>query len=195
MIMTEKQKMLAGSLYDPSEPELLKRRQRAHELCLKYNATLETDEKRADILRELLPRLGKGGFIQGPAYFDYGENFITGENFYANFNFTALDCAEIRIGDNVFFGPNCSVVTPVHPLDPRERRIRFKPDGTPYDLEYAKPITVGDDCWIASNVTIIGGVTIGNGCVIGAGSVVTRDIPDGSLAVGNPCRVIKKIKN
>ena len=83
----------------------------------------------------------------------------------------------------------------MHPLDPNERRIRFKPDGTPYDLEYAKPITIGDDCWIATGVTIIGGVTIGSGCVIGAGSVVTRDIPAGSLAAGNPCKVIKKIRN
>lgn len=193
--MTEKEKMLAGRLYDPSAPELSKRRETAHALCLKYNSTAETDSSRAEILRELLPHLGKRGYIQGPAFFDYGESFVTGENFYANFNFTALDCAEIKIGDNVFFGPNCSVVTPVHPLDPNERRIRFKPDGTPYDLEYAKPITIGDDCWIATGVTIIGGVTIGSGCVIGAGSVVTRDIPAGSLAAGNPCKVIKKIRN
>lgn len=193
--MTEKEKMLAGRLYDPSAPELSKRRETAHALCLKYNSTAETDSSRAEILRELLPHLGKRGYIQGPAYFDYGENFVTGENFYANFNFTALDCAEIKIGDNVFFGPNCSVVTPVHPLDPNERRIRFKPDGTPYDLEYAKPITIGDDCWIATGVTIIGGVTIGSGCVIGAGSVITRDIPAYSLAAGNPCRVTKKMRN
>ena len=121
--MTEKEKMLAGRLYDPSAPELSKRRETAHALCLKYNSTAETDSSRAEILRELLPHLGKRGYIQGPAFFDYGENFVTGENFYANFNFTALDCAEIKIGDNVFFGPNCSVVTPVHPLDPNERRI------------------------------------------------------------------------
>ena len=191
--MTEKEKMLAGRLYDPSAPELSKRRKTAHALCLKYNSTAETDSSRAEILRELLPHLGKRGYIQGPAFFDYGENFVTGENFYVNFNFTALDCAEIKIGDNVFFGPNCSLYTPIHPLLAEERKIRRKADGTLYDLEYAAPITIEDGCWIAGGVTICGGVTIGKNSVIGAGSVVTRDIPSGVFAAGNPCRVIRDI--
>ncbi len=99
----------------------------------------------------------------------------------------------MKIGDNVFFGPNCTVATPVHPFLPSERKMKFKADGTAYDDEYAKPIVIGSNCWIASNVVIAGGVTIGEGCVIGAGSVVTRDIPSNSLAAGNPCRVIREI--
>lgn len=192
--MTEREKMLNGFLYDASDKALVIRRALAHKLCTEYNGTFETDEdRRAEILRELVPHAKSGAFFQGPIFFDYGENIEVGENFYANFNFTVLDCAAVKIGDNVFFGPNCSVITPVHPLVYAERNMRKKEDGTPYDLEYAKPITIGDNCWIASNVTIIGGVTIGSGCVIGAGSVVTRDIPDNSLAVGNPCRAIRKI--
>ena len=104
-----------------------------------------------------------------------------------------LDSCPVTIGNDVFFGPNCSILTPIHPFLAEERKIRFKPDGTPYDLEYAAPITVKDGCWIAGNVTICGGVTIGEGSVIGAGSVVTRDIPAGVFAAGDPCRVIRKI--
>jgi maltose O-acetyltransferase len=99
----------------------------------------------------------------------------------------------VKIGNDVFFGPNCTIATPIHPLLSKERNMRFRPDGTAYDLEYAAPITIGNSCWIASNVVICGGVTIGDNCVIGAGSVVTRDIPSDSFAVGNPCRVVRKI--
>lgn len=104
-----------------------------------------------------------------------------------------LDCAPVTIGDDVFFGPNCSVVTPVHPLLNEERKQKTKPDGTLYTAEYAKPIKIGSGCWLASNVTVCGGVTIGENCVIAAGSVVTRDIPPNSLAAGVPCKVIRQL--
>ena len=151
------------------------------------------DPERGKIVSELVPNMGKRGFVQGPVQFDYGVFTEIGDNFYANFNLTVLDCCKVTIGDNVMIGPNVSILTPVHPLCWQDRNMRFKPDGSPYDLEYAKPITIGSNCWIAGNVTICGGVTIGSGCVIGAGSVVTRDIPENSLAVGNPCRVIREI--
>lgn len=192
--MTETEKMLAGKLYDPTDPALAKLRGTAHRLSKEYNDTVEDEEeKRADILRRLLPNMGEGTYLQGPIQFDYGVYTTIGVNGYANFNFTVLDCCPVTIGDNVFFGPNCSIMTPMHPLLPSERNMRRREDGELYDLEYAKPITIGDDCWIAANVVVCGGVTIGRGCVIGAGSVVTRDIPAGSLAAGNPCRVIRPI--
>lgn len=187
--MTETEKMLAGKLYDPTDPELVRRSGTAHRLCKEFNDALDTEkEKRTQLLRQLLPHMGKGTFLQGPIQFDYGVYTTFGTNCYANFNLTVLDSCPVVIGNNVFFGPNCSLMTPVHPLLPAERNIRTREDGSTYDLEYARPITIGSDCWIAANVTVCGGVTIGRGCVIGAGSVVTRDIPAGMLAAGNPCR-------
>ncbi len=192
--MTETEIMLAGKLYDPTDPELARRRGVAHRLSQQYNDTTEDEEgKREAILRQLLPSMGEGTFLQGPIQFDYGIYTTIGTNSYANFNFTVLDCCPVTIGNNVFFGPNCSIMTPMHPLLPSERNMRRREGGELYDLEYAKPITIEDDCWIAANVVVCGGVTIGRGCVIGAGSVVTRDIPAGSLAAGNPCRVIRSI--
>lgn len=192
--MTEKEKMLAGKIYDPSDEELSKLRLQAHKLSKRYNDTFEDEEeKREDILDKLIPDRKDGVYIQGPIQFDYGVFTSLGENFYANFNFTVLDVCPVKIGDNVLIGPNVSIMTPVHPLRYQDRNIKKKADGTLYDDEYAKPITIGNNCWIASCVTITGGVTIGNGCVIGAGSVVTRDIPDNSFAAGNPCRVIREI--
>ena len=186
--------MIAGKLYDTSADGLPELRARAHRLCAEYNATLETEEKkRAEILRALLPNAADGAYLQGPFYCDYGDNIKIGKNFYANFNLTVLDCCPVEIGDDVFIGPNVSLLTPVHPLRWQQRNAQIKPDGTVYDLEYAKPIKIGKNCWIAGNVTVIGGVTIGEGSVIGAGSVVTRDIPPNSLAVGNPCRVLRQI--
>lgn len=191
--MTETEKMLAGKLYDAGDGELSIKRKNAHKLCEKYNRTSETKtSKRIGILKKLLPD-GKNCFIQGPFYCDYGENIHLGENFYANFNFTVLDCCPVTIGNNVFIGPNVSLVTPVHPFRWQDRNMKCRSDGSLYDYEYAKPIVIGDNCWIASNVTVVGGVKIGSGCVIGAGSVVTQNIPDNSLAVGNPCRVIRQI--
>ena len=192
--MTETEKMLAGKIYDPSDQSLATARARAHALSRKYNETDETEEeKRAAILDELVPCRGEGSYFQGPVYFDYGIYLTTGAHFYANFNLTVLDCCPVTIGNDVMIGPNCALVTPVHPLRYQDRNMRLKPDGTFFDYEYAKPITIGDNCWLASNVTVCGGGHIGNGCVIGAGSVVTRDVPDNSFAAGNPCRVIRPI--
>ncbi|MBQ7834512.1 MAG: sugar O-acetyltransferase [Ruminiclostridium sp.] len=192
--MTEKEKMLAGKIYDPSDKELEQLRITAHRLSKDFNSTYEDElEKRGEIMKKLVPEMGKGTCLIGPVMFDYGVFTKFGENCFANFNFTVLDCCPVEIGSDVFFGPNCTIATPVHPLLADERKFRFKEDGTPYDLEYAKPIKIGNGCWLASNVTVCGGVTIGENCVIGAGSVVTRDIPAGVFAAGNPCRVIRKI--
>lgn len=191
--MTEKEKMLAGKIYDPSEPELVGLRQKAHRLCLEYNQLPETDKKRDELMRELGVAGGENAYFQGPVQFDYGCFTTVGEGFYANFNFTCVDCCPVTIGDNVFVGPNVSLLTPVHPFRWQDRNPYKKPDGTVTDKEYARPITIGDNCWIAGNVSVCGGVTIGEGSVIGAGSVVTRDIPPHSLAAGVPCRVIREI--
>ena len=190
--MTEKEKMIAGMIYDPSESELQTLRTAAHKLCNAYNKLDEDDEARTEVLSKLLPR-GNGVYLQGPIYFDYGLFTTFGKNCYANFNLTVLDCCPVTIGDNVFIGTGVSIVTPVHPLLPTERNMYEKPDGVLTDKEYAKPITIGSNCWIASNVTVCGGVTIGDNSVIGAGSVVTRDVPSGVFAAGNPCRVIRKL--
>ena len=191
--MTEKEKMLAGKIYDPSEPELVGLRQKAHRLCLEYNQLPETDKKRDELMRELGVAGGENAYFQGPVQFDYGCFTTVGEGFYANFNFTCVDCCPVTIGDNVFVGPNVSLLTPVHPFRWQDRNPYKKPDGTVTDKEYDRPITIGDNCWIAGNVSVCGGVTIGEGSVIGAGSVVTRDIPPHSLAAGVPCRVIREI--
>lgn len=192
--MSEQEKMLAGKIYDPSDKTLTALRTKAHKLSRQYNNTDDEDEAlRENLLNELLPNHGKGLVLQGPIYFDYGVFTKFGDNCYANFNFTVLDTCPVNIGDNVFFGPNCTIATPVHPFRWQERNMKAKPDGSAYDDEYGKPVTIGSNCWIACNVVIAGGVIIGEGCVIGAGSVVTRDIPPNSLAVGNPCRVIRDI--
>lgn len=191
--MSEKEKMLAGKIYDPTDEELTILRTKAHRLSQHYNTLFEDDNLRNTIIDELIPNKGEGLYLQGPIYFDYGIFTSFGKNCYANFNFTVLDVCPVNIGSNVFFGPNCSLITPMHPLRWQERNIKFNDDKTAYDDEYAKPINIGDNCWIAANVVITGGVTIGEGCVIGAGSVVTKDIPANSLAAGNPCKVIREI--
>ena len=190
--MTEQEKMLNGMIYDPNDKELATMRRYAHKLCSRYNRLDEDDEKRAEILDMLVPQ-HNGVYLQGPIFFDYGEFISFGKNCYANFNFTVLDCAPVTIGDDVYFGPNVSIVPPMHPFLPQERNQYQREDGVMTDREYAKPVTVGSNCWIASNVVICGGVTVGEGSVIGAGSVVTKDIPNGVLAAGNPCRVIRQI--
>jgi hypothetical protein len=191
--MSEKEKMLEGKIYDPTDEELTILRTKAHRLSQHYNTLFEDDDLRNTIIDELIPSKGEGLYLQGPIYFDYGIFTSFGKNCYANFNFTVLDVCPVNIGSNVFFGPNCSLMTPLHPLRWQERNIKFKDDKTAYDDEYAKPINIGDNCWISANVVITGGVTIGEGCVIGAGSVVTKDIPANSLAAGNPCKVIREI--
>lgn len=185
--MTEKEKMLAGMIYDANyDSALIAERQECKELCRDYN-TLRPKEMQAreELLRRMLGEVRGNILIEQPFYCDYGYNIRVGENFYANFNLVILDGAPVTFGDNVFIAPNCGFYTAGHPLNPVERNK---------GLEYARPITVGDNVWIGAGVSVLPGVTIGNNCVIGAGSVVTRDIPDNSLAVGNPCRVIKTIE-
>ena len=192
--MKEKEKMLAGQLYDPADEELVALREKAHALSKQYNDTLETQEEERDaIIKELVPDMGEDSYLQGPIQFDYGCFTQIGANTYVNFNFTCVDCAPVRIGDNVFMGPNVSLLTPVHPMRWQDRNPYRRADGVKTDREYAKPITIEDNCWFGGNVTVLPGVHIGEGCVIGAGSVVTRDIPAGSLAMGVPCRVIRPI--
>ncbi len=192
--MSQKEIMLKGELYDPNDEELVKLRAKAHRLCAEYNATLETEEeKRKRILNELIGELGEDAYLQGPMQIDYGCFTSIGERTYANFNLTILDTCPVKIGKDVFIGPNVSILTPMHPLRWQERNCYHREDGVLTDREYGKPITICDNTWISGNVTICGGVTIGEGSVIGAGSVVTRDVPPNSFAAGNPCRVIRQI--
>ena len=193
-MMSEKEKMLAGMLYDASDPELVELLVKARKLARRYNMTDEDEvDKKEAILRELLPNSENLPGMQAPVWFDYGCNTTFGKFCATNFNFTCLDVCPVHIGDNVLIGPNVTIATPMHPLVAEERNVRQREDGSYYTLEYAKPITIGDSCWLAANVTVCGGVTIGEGCVIGAGSIVTKDIPPHSLAAGNPCRVIRTI--
>lgn len=192
--MTEREKMLAGKIYDTSDELLLKQRIHAHRMSKDYNDTYEDEEeKRAAILKSFIPNMGEDTYLQGPIQFDYGINTTFGKGCFANFNLVVLDVCPVTIGDNVFMGPNCTIATPIHPYIPEERNAKHKEDGTLYDHEYGKPITIEENCWLASDVTVCGGVTIGAGSIIGAGSVVTKDIPAGVLAAGNPCRVIRPI--
>lgn len=184
--MTEKEKMLVGDLYDgATNKELIKELYQVKDLCYEYNQIKPSNIKqRKEIMKKILGATKENFLIEQPFMCDYGYNIEIGENFYANHNMIILDGNKVKFGDNVFIAPNCSFYTAGHPLD---YVIRNK------GLEYAKPIEVGDNVWIGGNVVVLPGVTIGNNCVIGAGSIVTKDIPDNSLAVGNPCRVIKKL--
>ena len=192
--MTEEQKIFAGKLFCPGDPALRALKLKAHNLCTRYNATFEDEtEIRTVLLSELFGSLGAGSFLQGPIYVHYGCHTTIGDRFFGNFNLTIQDDARVTIGDDVNCGPNVTIVTPVHPLLPGERRRMLGPDGEPAHLCYARPVTIGNDVWLGANVVVAGGVTIGDGCVIGAGSVVTRDIPSDSFAAGVPCRVIRRI--
>lgn len=187
----EEEKIFAGTMFAPGDPELRAIKLRTHNLNVDYNRTYEDEtEKRAEILRQIVGKMGENCFMQGPIYFHYGTHTTIGNNLFANFNFTVQDDAPVTIGDHCNFGPNVTLVTPIHPMLPEERKVLIAPDGTPKRLCYAKPIHIGNDCWFGANVVVCPGVTIGDGCVIGAGSVVTRDIPPMSFAAGSPCRVI-----
>ncbi len=190
----EEKRIFSGIVFSPADPELKAIKLKAHNLDTQYNATFEDEyEKREQILVELIGELGEGSRIQGPIQFHYGVHTKIGKNFFANFNFTVQDDGEVIIGDDCNFGPNVTIVTPVHPMLPEERRALYAPDGSPAHLCWAKPVRIGSDCWLGANVVVCPGVTIGEGCVIGAGAVVTRDIPPHSFAAGNPCRVIREI--
>ncbi len=192
--MREEEKIKAGILFCPGDPELKAIKLKTHNLNVDYNRTHEDEvEKRAQILSEILGEMGEGSFIQGPIAFHYGRHTRIGRNFFGNFNLTIQDDAEVTIGDNCNFGPNVTIVTPIHPMVAEERREMEDANGQRKRFCYAKPVQIGNDCWFGASVTVCPGVTIGDNCVIGAGSVVTRDIPAGSFAAGVPCRVIREI--
>lgn len=186
--MTEKEKMLLGELYNANyDEELIQERQKAKDLCYEYNKIKPSNiEERKEIIKKLLGNI-KGDFlIEQPFICDYGYNIEIGKNFYANHNMIILDGNKVKFGDNVFIAPNCGFYTAGHPINKQERN-----EG----LEYAKPIEIGNNVWIGGNVVVLPGVKIGDNTVIGAGSVVNKDIPSNVIAVGNPCKVIKKIEN
>ena len=190
--MNEKEKMLKGMLYDSMDQELVSLRDKAHRLCREYNLLDDNDPRRKEILKEF--GFDETVYLQGPIYFDYGCFTHFGKDSYANFNLTVLDTCPVNIGHDVFIGTGVSFVTPLHPMHHKDRNIYFDEQKKRLvSNEYGAPITIGDNCWIASNVTVCGGVKIGSGSVIGAGSVVTHDIPDNSFAAGNPCKVIREI--
>ncbi len=192
--MREEEKIKAGILFCPADPELKAIKLRTHNLNLDYNATYEDEtEKRGKIIREIVGEIGEGGFFQGPIFFHYGKHTRIGKKLFANFNFTVQDDAEVTIGDNCNFGPNTTIVTPVHPMLAEERNLMMTADGEKKRLCYARPVHIGNNCWFGAGVTVCPGVTIGDNCVIGAGSVVTRDIPADSFAAGVPCRVIRPL--
>lgn len=184
--MTEKEKMLAGEFYNALDPVLAKERRDARNACKELNDSRdEEQEKRARILKELFGEAGEKLWIEPPFFCDYGSNIFVGDNVYFNFNCVILDVAPVRIGSNVFFAPNVQIYTATHPLDFQLRR-----EG----LESGEPITIGDDVWIGGGTIICPGVQIGARSVIGAGSVVTKDVPAGVLAFGNPCRVARELE-
>ena len=183
---TEKEKMLAGELYDALDPELVQARERARDLCHDLNASRERDlDARRRIMTELLGSGGDSVWMQPPFYCDYGSNIYLGERVYFNFNCVVLDVCEVKIGDFTFFGPAVQIYTGTHPMNAELRRTQ----------EFGKPVCIGSDVWVGGGAIILPGVTIGSRTVIGAGSVVTKNIPDGVVAAGNPCRIIREIKD
>lgn len=191
---TEEEKLLAGLAFCPGDPALRAIKLRTHNLCSRYNQTLEDQvELRRELIGQIFAKVGEGSFFQGPIYIHYGSHTRIGARFFGNFNLTVQDDAPVTIGDDCNFGPGVTIVTPIHPMIAAERIEMHDGDGRPVRLCWAKPVVIGDGCWLGANVTVCPGVTIGRGCVIGAGSVVTRDIPENSFAAGVPCRVIRPI--
>ncbi len=190
--MTEEEKIFAGKMFDPRKQELKDIKHKAHIACQKFNAMDEYDPQRSRVIGEILGKTGKIYYFQGPVQFNYGCHTFIGENFFANFNLTVMDDGPIYIGDNVCFGPNVSLMATNHPLIAQER-MGLDEQGRTTMAEFAEEIRIGNNVWIACNATVIGGVTIGDNVVIGAGSVVTKDIPAGYLAYGNPARAVRPI--
>ena len=184
--MTEKEKMLAGEYYSAIDPELVRELNETKDIIQKYNNLRPSDTQgRFEILKNLIGKMADdNALIIQPFFCDYGKHIRLGKRFFANFNFTVLDEAYVTIGDDCFIGPNVSIYTACHSTNPIERNSR---------KEWALPVTIGNNVWIGGSVTILPGVTIGDNVTIGAGSVVVKDIPSNVIAVGNPCRVIKRL--
>ncbi len=193
-LTSEEKKILEGVLFSPGDPELKAIKLRAHNLCQDYNRCYEDEtEKRGALLREILGEIGEGTFLQGPVTFHYGKHTRIGKRTFINFHFTVQDDAPVTIGDDCNFGPNVTIVTPLHPMLADERKAMLDRDGNVRRFCYAKPVVIGSDCWFGASVTVCPGVTIGDRAVIGAGSVVTKDIPADTFAAGVPCRVIRRL--
>lgn len=183
--MTEREKMLAGQVYMATDPDLITELNRVKDLCWKYNQLQPTLLKeRNEMLRQMLGKADEDTFINQPFLCDYGKHIRVGKRFFANFNLVILDEAYVTIGDDCFIGPNVGIYTACHSTDPVERNTR---------QEWALPVTIGNNVWIGGGVQILPGVRIGDNVTIGAGSVVVKDIPANSVAVGNPARVVKKL--
>ena len=183
--MTEREKMLAGELYDASDHELVRMRARARDLCLDLNSSRASEQKlRYVIQKEIFGSGGDTSIVQPPFHCDYGVHIHLGERVYFNFNCVVLDVCEVRIGDFTMFGPAVQIYTATHPLNAMARRGE----------EYGRPVVIGSDVWVGGGAFICPGVTLGTRSVIGAGSVVTRNIPEDVFAAGNPCRVLRKIE-
>ena len=183
--MTEKEKMLAGMCYDAFDDYLKNARIKAKLLCRKFNDLMPDDiEGRVSTIKELFGKTGENIWVEQPFLCDYGENIEVGNNFYCNYNLVILDCAKVTIGDNAFIAPNVGIYTAAHPIDAQQRNS---------GMEFAAPVTIGNNVWIGGGTQICPGVTIGDNTVIGAGSVVTKDIPSNVVAAGVPCRVIRQI--
>ncbi|WP_423189654.1 sugar O-acetyltransferase [Alkalibacterium sp. f15] len=184
-MISEKDKMIAGELYKASDMELVKERTQAHSKAQEFNR-VETDQERKKIIKELFGSAGENITVEPTFRLDYGYNIHVGEDFYANFNCVFLDVCPITIGKNAMLGPAVNLVTPEHPLKATERNSGY---------EYGRPITIGDNCWIGTNATIVGGVTLGDNVVIAAGSVVTKSFSDNVVIGGVPAKIIKVIDN
>ena len=185
--MSEKDKQHTGEVYFPGDPEILKEQIQYQEKLYDYNQTRPSEqEKRTNLLKEMFAEIGENCYIEPPFHANFGGHHCHfGKNVYANYNLTAVDDTHIYVGDNTMIAPNVILASAAHPLDPEERRKGY---------QYNKPVHIGKNCWLGAGVIVVPGVSIGDDTVIGAGSVVTKDIPSGVVAVGNPCRVIKEIK-
>ncbi len=192
---TEKEKMLAGEIYDCGDEELITRWHLAKKLIKEYNQTDTTDRVELDrILSQLLGKKGENAWIAAPFFVDYGENIYLGNNCEINANCVFLDCNKITIGDNSGIGPNVQIYAVTHPVNPAERLARREDGSYAFWKASTAPVTIGKNVWIGGGAIILPGVTIGDNTTIGAGSVVSKSIPANCLAVGNPCRVVRELK-
>lgn len=185
--MSEKDKQHTGEVYFPGNPEIFEEQIQYQEKLYDYNQTRPSEqEKRTNLLKEMFAEIGENCYIEPPFHANFGGHHCHfGKNVYVNYNLTAVDDTHIYVGDNTMMAPNVILASAAHPLDPEERRKGY---------QYNKPVHIGKNCWLGAGVIVVPGVSIGDDTVIGAGSVVTKDIPSGVVAVGNPCRVIKEIK-